>query len=172
MSDLIPITPQIRKALKAHHNRTGVSPRALLQKQGDVPDSLILPEFLRWFDSYGPPTVTEKKNLDYVLRCWEKEPDTKKRNRKEQRISLKPADILLLQTQRTRTGCNAVELLKRVAPPEGLNECVVRDILSGRVKQVFPKYLEYLKRAYKAQPDYRDSDFPHKRWIFQVENQQ
>lgn len=151
---LVPVTPKIISRLKSQQSRTGLSLPSLLKKQKELPPGLTLAEAMAWFDMFGAVKMAEKSHLDFILECWSKESDAKKRGEGRKRRKISKAYIKYLESEKLRTGVNPVQLLKQSdSVPYGLTVFIIREWLRGTVTTAYPEYLDFVLKTYKALPD-------------------
>jgi|GEM_PF-5621861 len=152
----VSITSGIVSVLKAHMRRTGISATMLLKNHSNIPEGLTTAEIISWLDKHGGVKVTQKRYLDFVLQCWEAEPDTRKgRAKNPLRVPLTKETAQKLKDEAVRTGIPQTRLLRIFAKncPKGLNAHLISQWTNRYVKTANADMLEYVLHCWGQLPD-------------------
>lgn len=129
--EFVRVTEDQRKELLFHKKRTGISPAALLWKhRGEYPEGLSDSLIKSWMKS--GKRKTPKKYIDYVLKCWQAQPDEKQvyifSDKKMQRH---------LKQALEKTGLSAHQmLLTRGDTPAGLTRGKIDGWIAGKTQRI------------------------------------
>ncbi len=138
----IPLTPEIRQKLRAHIERTGVGPQALLRGAGDKPQGLSSSVISKWLA--GGKTA-RRDHLAYVMHRWETVDPV---------VPVTPLVLQALQLHKDRTGLTPEPLLRSAKTlPSGLTTSIVRSWLEGRVKRAKRSHLDFVLAQWERCPD-------------------
>lgn len=144
----VKITDDIRAALFAHKERTGLTPEEFLQCGTNAPDDLTVYILKGWL--WGKTANARLDHLQYVLDTWENLP----RKPEHHLIQINKTLREELQKQKSRTGVSAISLLQQDSnKPDGVTHRLVNRWLSGMVTQAHPAHIEYVLNRWKSLPD-------------------
>lgn len=157
--NFIAISDATRQKLLFEKKRTGISPKALLREQTDLPDGMIKSWVAGWLS--GVIDMAEESHLNYVLKKWQELPQVKPYYRQ----STKPAshermprmkrsalteEITeevrgLLQSKFNQGTITAKSFLRRFSPvPDGLTENTLSRWVNGSAKKARKEHLTFV----------------------------
>lgn len=131
--------PEIRAALRAHRERTGMGIVKLLKGRDDLPEGLKIATMENFY--HGRTETVPAEHLDYVTKLWEALPERK-------RVSLTPEILSELRQHIERTGKGPVAVLRGAKDkPDGLKAAVVRTWFDGRAT-ARQDHVDYMLKLY------------------------
>lgn len=172
--NFIVISDDIRHQLVFEKERTGVSPKALLSEQNDLPAGMIK----KWVSGWVSGTIgmAEEEHINYVLRKWRELPQISQYYRRTTHIKShekmprvkRAAPILeeiteevrgLIHSKFNQGSITAKSFLRRFAPvPDGLTENTLSRWVSGLAKKANRSHLTFVLEHLEKLPDVVSED--------------
>jgi hypothetical protein len=151
----VPVTRLIVRELKAEQRRTGLTGYALLRKLDNIPNGLTGDGINKWFMIFdGPVQRAPPEHINFVIAEYKKQPNVKKRWRKEKRVPITDDFLADLDKELARTGVVSKRIFtSNFDCPEGLNYPIFVSWRNRTTKQAFPSYMNAVMNHLKSLPD-------------------
>jgi hypothetical protein len=145
LSDPMPPHANVRDALLAEKDRTGVGPAALLGGAEDAPPDLSVRMIHAWLG--GHVKTARRDHIEYALSRWRSQRDSVW-------VPVTPQIHRALLDHKVRTGTGTMKLLSQAANvPEGLSAGTINNWIDGAAKSAIKEHLDFVLAAYAALPD-------------------